>query len=67
MRTTIDIDDELMATALRETGLSGKQAVIEEGLRALIQRHRAKELLAAFGRYSWDGDHSERRRSWRCR
>lgn len=67
MRTTIDIDDELMATALRETGLSGKRAVIEEGLRALIQRHRAKELLAAFGKHPWDGDLSERRRSWRCR
>jgi Arc/MetJ family transcription regulator len=64
MRTTIDIDDELMETALRETGLSSKRAVVEEGLRALIQRHRARKLLAAFGKHPWDGDLSAQRRSW---
>jgi Arc/MetJ family transcription regulator len=64
MRTTIDIDDELMETALRESGLSSKRAVVEEGLRALIQRQARKKLVAAFGKYPWDGDLSEQRRSW---
>jgi Arc/MetJ family transcription regulator len=66
MRTTIDINDELMETAMRESGLSSKRAVVEEGLRALIQRHRARKLRDAFGKYPWDGDLSEQRRSWGC-
>ena len=67
MRTTIDIDDELMETALRETGLSSKRAVVEEGLRALIERHRGRKLRDAFGKYPWDGDLSKQRGSWGCR
>ena len=64
MRMTIDIDDELLEAAQRESGLSSKYAVIEEGLRVLIQRHRRKKLLMAFGKYPWDGDLSEQRRLW---
>ena len=64
MRMTIDLNDELMETAQRESGLSSKRAVVEEGLRALIQRHRGRKLRDAFGKYPWDGDLSERRRSW---
>ena len=64
MRTNIDIDDELMETALRESGLRTKRAAVEEGLRALIQRQRRKRLIAAFGKYPWDGDLAEMRR-WR--
>ncbi|MGH6921205.1 MAG: type II toxin-antitoxin system VapB family antitoxin, partial [Geminicoccaceae bacterium] len=45
MRTNIDIDDELMETALRESGLRTKRAAVEEGLRALIERERRKRLI----------------------
>jgi Arc/MetJ family transcription regulator len=64
MRMTIDIDDELIDTALRESGLNSNRAVLEEGLRTLIQRRRREKLLAAFGKYPWDGDLSEQRGSW---
>jgi Arc/MetJ family transcription regulator len=64
MRMTIDIDDELIDTALRESGLNSNRAVLEEGLRTLIQRCRREKLLAAFGKYPWDGDLSEQRGSW---
>jgi Arc/MetJ family transcription regulator len=63
MRTNIDIDDELMETALRESGLRTKRAAVEEGLRALIQRERRKKLIEAFGKYPWEGDLTELRRS----
>lgn len=39
MRTNIVIDDELMSKALKTTGLKTKRAVVEEGLRALVQIH----------------------------
>jgi Arc/MetJ family transcription regulator len=64
MRTNIDIDDELMETALRESGLRTKRAAVEEGLRALIERQRRRKLLDAFGKYPWEGDLAEMRR-WR--
>jgi Arc/MetJ family transcription regulator len=64
MRTNVDINDELMETALRESGLRTKRAVVEEGLRLVIERHRRKKLIDAFGKYPWEGDLAEMRR-WR--
>jgi Arc/MetJ family transcription regulator len=64
MRTNIEINDELMETALRESGLRTKRAAVEEGLRLLIERHRRKKLIDAFGKYPWEGDLAEMRR-WR--
>jgi Arc/MetJ family transcription regulator len=48
MRTTFNIDDELLGAAQRLTGISGRTALIHEGLRALIERESARRL-ALFG------------------
>ncbi len=37
MRINIDIDDRLMRQAMRSRGARTKHAVVEEGLRLLIQ------------------------------
>lgn len=44
MRTTLIIDDELMAEAQRLTGLTEKTAVVHAALRALIERESARRL-----------------------
>lgn len=44
MRTTLNIDDELLAEAQRVTGMSEKVALVREGLRALIERESARRL-----------------------
>ena len=44
MRTTLNIDDELLAEAQRISGLSEKTAVVREGLMALIERDSARRL-----------------------
>ncbi len=49
MRTTLNLNDELMAEALRVTGLDEKTAVIHEGLRALIAREKARRLARLGG------------------
>jgi Arc/MetJ family transcription regulator len=41
MRTTLVLDDELMAKAQAFTGLKKKSAVVREALKALIERERA--------------------------
>jgi len=48
MRTTLDIDDELLEEARRATGVAQKTAVIELGLRKLIEE-AARRRLAALG------------------
>ena len=49
MRTTLNLDDELLGEALRLTGLEEKTAVIHEGLRALITREKARRLARLGG------------------
>lgn len=46
MRTTVNIDDDLLARAQRISGVSEKAALLREGLRALIERESARRLAA---------------------
>ncbi len=45
MRTTLVLDDELMAQAQVLTGLKEKSAVVRAALKALIAREAAKRLI----------------------
>lgn len=49
MRTTLNIDDELLVEAQRITGLAEKTALVREGLRALIERESARRLALLGG------------------
>jgi Arc/MetJ family transcription regulator len=49
MRTTLDLDEELVRRALDETGAKSKTEVIEMGLRALLEREARKRLKALYG------------------
>lgn len=49
MRTTIALDDDLLAQAEALTGVSEKTALVREALRALIQRESAKRLALLGG------------------
>jgi Arc/MetJ family transcription regulator len=56
MRTNIEIDDELMAEALRYSKAPTKRAAVEEGLRLLIQTRRQGGLRKLRGKVKWQGD-----------
>lgn len=49
MRTTIALDDELVAKAQAFTGLQEKSALVREALRALIERESARRLARLGG------------------
>jgi Arc/MetJ family transcription regulator len=49
MRTTLDLDADLVRRALLETGVRTKTEVIEMGLRALLEREARKRLKSLFG------------------
>ena len=49
MRTTLSLDDDLLAEAQRLTGTREKSALVREALRALIQRESARRLAQLGG------------------
>ncbi len=49
MRTTINIDDELLAKASKLTGSQDRSDMVREGLKALIERESAKRLAKLGG------------------
>ena len=49
MRTTLNIDDRLLADAQRLTGITEKTTLVREGLQALIERESARRLAALGG------------------
>ena len=49
MRTTLALDDDLLAAAEQYTGLKEKSALVREALRALIERESARRLAALGG------------------
>ena len=49
MRTTLTLDDELVARAQALTGLKKKSALVREALKALIERESARRLALLGG------------------
>jgi Arc/MetJ family transcription regulator len=49
MRTTLALDDELVAKAQALTGLQEKSALVREALKALVQRESARRLARLGG------------------
>jgi len=49
MRTTLNIDDELLAEAMRLTGIKEKTALVHAGLKALVSRESARRLALLGG------------------
>jgi len=49
MRTTIALDDELLAKARSYTGLNETAAIVREALKALIEREAARRLARLGG------------------
>lgn len=49
MRTTVNLDDQLLIEAQRITGMKERTTLIHEGLRALIERESARRLARLGG------------------
>jgi Arc/MetJ family transcription regulator len=62
MRTTVDLDDELVKRAFKATGIQKKTELIEAGLRLLIRREAAQYLIRAGG--TMPHIKAPRRRRW---
>jgi Arc/MetJ family transcription regulator len=63
MRTNIVIDDRLMREAMKASGFSTKRAVVEAGLRLLVQVKAQAGLRRLRGQVQWEGNLAELRAS----
>jgi Arc/MetJ family transcription regulator len=60
-RTNIEIDDRLMQQAMRTGKGRTKRAVVEAGLRLLVQTHGQAGIRRLKGKVHWEGNLSDSR------
>ncbi|HKZ82406.1 MAG TPA: type II toxin-antitoxin system VapB family antitoxin [Anaerolineae bacterium] len=63
MRTNIVIDGKLIEQAMKATGLKTKRAVVEAGLKLLIQVKAQTGIRNLRGKVKWEGSLDEMRAS----
>ena len=56
MRTNIVINDKLMKEAMALSKLKTKKAVVETGLKLLVQIKKQEQLKSLRGKLNWDDD-----------
>jgi len=56
MRTNIVIDDKLIHEAMTLSNLKTKKAVVESGLKLLVQIKKQERIKNLRGKLKWDGD-----------
>ena len=62
MRTNIEINDNLMAEALKAGEFKTKRAAVEEGLRLLVRTRAQGRVRRLRGKLRWEGSLDEIRR-----
>lgn len=67
MRTTLNIDDEALAGAMKVAAGQTKTDVINQALREYARRRRVRGLLKFRGKVRWEGDLDELRRRYPSR
>jgi Arc/MetJ family transcription regulator len=61
-RTNIVIDESLVKTALKATGLKTRRELVDYALRELLRRESQKKILELKGKVTWQGDIKAMRR-----
>lgn len=55
-RTTLEIDDELLAEAMELTGAKSKRDVVDQALREFVRRCQREALIRDLGTFDLDID-----------
>ena len=58
MRTSIVIDEKLMADAMKAGPYKNKRDAVEAGLKLLARKTHYREILKWEGKLKWEGDES---------
>lgn len=62
MRTNIDIDEELVAKAMKSLGAKTKREAVDKALRRVVQLDEQVKFRELRGKINWIGDLDEMRR-----
>ena len=62
MRTNIEIDDALMAEAMRAAGKATKRETVEEALRRMVLSQKRRNAILGLRGEGWIGDLDAMRR-----
>jgi Arc/MetJ family transcription regulator len=63
MQTQVVVDSELLQQALKAAGSTNAQAIVEAGLKLLIQFHAQTDVRRLHGKIHWSGDLDDLRAS----
>jgi len=63
LRTNIELDEKLVAEAMKLTNLKTKKELVNYALDELVRKIKRKKILDLEGRVEWTGDLSEMRKS----
>ena len=61
-RTNVVLDDALVTSCQKATGIKTRRALIDHALRELLRHKMQKKLLQLKGNVDWNGDLDEWRR-----
>lgn len=61
MRTNVDLDDTLVAQAMKISGINTKRAVLNMVLKEYIRKNNLKRILKYKGSNVWEGNLEEMR------
>lgn len=64
MRTTINIDDEIMEFVMKETGAATKTDAVRQALEDYIKRRKIEKLIALKGKIRFAMDAKTLRKGW---
>ena len=62
LRTNIEIDDKLLADAMKASGARTKREAVELGLAALVKLKQQERIRGFRGKLRWRGDLEQMRR-----
>ncbi len=64
MRTTLNIDDDTLASVMKETGASTKTEGVRQALEDYVRRKKIEKLIALKGKVKFDLDWKTLRKGW---
>jgi Arc/MetJ family transcription regulator len=56
VRTTLNLDQDVLESAMQYSGGKSKTEIVNEALRDFVRRKRLRELLEFRGKVEWTGD-----------
>ncbi|MGD0223804.1 MAG: type II toxin-antitoxin system VapB family antitoxin [Terriglobia bacterium] len=64
MRTTLNIDDDMLRTVQEETGARTKTQAVHEALRDFVRRRKIEKLIQLQGKVRFSSDAKTLRKDW---